>query len=86
MSGFWAPCLWIWLVLPAGRLDATVSLGNKFSEIAAGLLLVKEAGGYVLDMNQKDIRTENLSLVLESGNLIATNAELSKKVYELVHK
>ena len=70
----------------AGRLDATVSLGNKFSEIAAGLLLVKEAGGYVLDMNQKDIRTENLSLVLESGNLIATNAELSKKVYELVHK
>ena len=37
-------------------------------------------------MNQKDIRTENLSLVLESGNLIATNAELSKKVYELVHK
>ena len=70
----------------AGRFDATVSLGNKFSEIAAGLLLVKEAGGYVLDMNQKDIRTENLSLVLESGNLIATNAELSKKVYELVHK
>lgn len=54
-------------MLPAGRLDATVSLGNKFSEIAAGLLLVKEAGGYVLDMNQKDIRTENLSLVLESG-------------------
>lgn len=70
----------------AGKLDGTVSLGNKFSEIAAGLLLVKEAGGYILDMNQKDIRSENISLVLESGNLIATNAELSKKVYELLNK
>lgn len=70
----------------AGKFDAAVSFGNKFSEIAAGLLLVKEAGGYVLDINQKDIRSENLNLVLESGNLIATNAELSKKVYELINK
>lgn len=68
----------------AGKLDGTVSLSNKFSEIAAGLLLVKEAGGYILDINQKDNRTEQLNLVLESGNLIATNAELSKKVYDLV--
>ena len=70
----------------AGRFDAAVSLGNKFAEIAAGLLLVKEAGGYVLEMNQPDIRTENLDMVLESGSLIATNAELSKKVYDLIHK
>ena len=73
-------------VLGAVSLDLACVAAGRLSEIAAGLLLVKEAGGYVLDMNQKDIRTENLSLVLESGNLIATNAELSKKVYELVHK
>ena len=69
------------------ELGAQIILSNTYHlYLRPGHQLVKEAGGYVLDMNQKDIRTENLSLVLESGNLIATNAELSKKVYELVHK
>lgn len=49
----------------SGKLDASMSLANKFSDIAAGILLVKEAGGYILEMNQKDIRTEDLGAVLE---------------------
>ena len=68
----------------AGKLDAHVSLNNKIADFAAGLLLVKEAGGYVYDIHQKDIRSENLELVLKSGNLVATNAELGKKVCELL--
>lgn len=67
----------------AGKIDAAVSLGNKLAEFAAGMLLVKEAGGYIYDINQKDKRTEDLSAVINSGNLIAVSAEMSKKLCEL---
>lgn len=70
----------------AGKLDAAVSLGNKTADIAAGLLLVKEAGGYVFDVNQKDIRTENINAVLASGNVVAVNANMNTKVFELLQK
>lgn len=70
----------------AGKLDAAVSLGNKTADIAAGLLLVKEAGGYIYDINQKDIRSENLSAVLASGNLVAVNAAMNTKVFDLLKK
>lgn len=67
----------------SGKLDAHVSLNNGLCDYAAGLLLVKEAGGYIYEMNQKDIRSEDLELVLKSGNLVVSNAELGKKVCEL---
>ena len=67
----------------SGKLDAHVSLNNSLADYAAGLLLVKEAGGYVYDVHQKDIRSENLEAVISSGNLIVTNAELGMKVCEL---
>ena len=67
----------------AGKLDAHISLNNNLADYAAGLLLVKEAGGYVFDVHQKDVRSENLDAVLRSGDLIVTNAELSKKVCDL---
>lgn len=70
----------------AGKLDATVSLGNSLSEIAAGLLLVKEAGGSVYELHQKDIRSEDLAAVLRSGNIIACNANLGKKIHDLLNK
>lgn len=70
----------------AGKLDATVSLGNNLSDIAAGMLLVKEAGGSVYELNQKDIRTEDLTAILMSGNMIASNANLGKKIYDLLNK
>lgn len=68
----------------SGKLDAHVSLKNSLADYAAGLLLVKEAGGYLFDMNQKDIRSEDLDMVLHGGNIIVTNAELGKKVCELL--
>lgn len=70
----------------AGKIDATVSLGNSLSDIAAGILLVKEAGGSVYELNQKDIRSEDIEAVLASGNIIACNANLGKKVYDLLNK
>ena len=70
----------------AGKLDAFVSRGNKLPEYAAGILLVKEAGGYVFDMDQEDKRTEDTSKLLRSGNLLAVNSELSRKFCELFSK
>ncbi len=70
--------------LAAGKFDGLVSLGNNASDIGAGILLVKEAGGQVLAKGQKDIRDADLGLVLAEGNVIATNAELGKKLFDLV--
>ncbi len=70
----------------AGKLDAFVACAQKPSDIAAGMLLVKEAGGYVFDINQKDIRTENLSAVISSGDILAVNANLSNRMYDLLNK
>ena len=70
----------------AGKFDATVSFANGLSAVAAGLLLIKEAGGYIYEINQKDIRSENLALVLDSGNVIGSNANLSGSIHALLNK
>ncbi len=70
----------------AGHLDAAVASSVSAGAMAAGLLLVKEAGGYAYELNQKDIRTDDLPLVIASGNLIAVNAELGKKLHQLLNK
>lgn len=70
--------------LASGKFDGLVSFGNDAADIAAGILLVKEAGGQVLAKGQKDIRTDDLGLVLASGDVIATNGELGKKVFDIV--
>ncbi len=71
--------------IAAGRMDGLVAKGRSAAEIGAGMLLVKEAGGYILEMNQKDIRTEDLEAVFASGDLIAVNANLSSRLYNFVH-
>ena len=70
--------------LAAGKLDGVISMSNSSASIAAGILLVREAGGQIFAKEQKDIRTADLELVLSSGNIIASNAELGKKLFELV--
>lgn len=70
--------------LASGKVDGVISEGNDAADMAAGLLLVKEAGGRVLAKGQKDIRTEDMSLVLSEGNVIAANEDLVKKLFELV--
>lgn len=71
--------------LASGKLDAVVAKESNVASLAAGMLLVKEAGGYVYELNQKDIRSENLVDILNSANIVATNNSLNKKVHELVN-
>ena len=73
-------------MLASGKLDAIISKDNNIETFAAGLLLVKEAGGYVYEYNQKDIRTDNQEAILQSGNLIAGNAEIAPKLFAMIHK
>lgn len=70
----------------AGKFDATISLANGFAELAAGVLLIKEAGGYVYETEQKDIRSEDLAAVFASGNIIGANANLSGQIHKQLNR
>jgi myo-inositol-1(or 4)-monophosphatase len=67
-----------------GKLDGVIAPNAMQASISAGLLLVKEAGGMVLDIEQKDTRTEDLPMVLNSGNLMAVNFNLSQKIAKVL--
>ncbi|MBO6281785.1 MAG: inositol monophosphatase [Alphaproteobacteria bacterium] len=70
----------------AGKIDAVIASDNSMFAIAAGILLVKEAGGYVFTIGETDIRTEDLNKVLQSGNIIATNEALRQKLADTMAK
>lgn len=70
----------------SGKLDALVSEGNSPAAIAAGILLVREAGGVVYELNQKDIRVADLASVMATGSLIAANPALGAKLHALLNK
>lgn len=72
--------------LASGKADIFVGMSLLPSRIAAGMLLVKEAGGYIYELGQKDIRTEDLSAVLNGGNIWAVNANLNNRLYDLLNK
>ena len=69
--------------LAGGKYDASLSLNNHVCSMAAGLLLVKEAGGAVRGMAQKDMRVEDLKEIFKNGNLAASNFNLNPKVAEI---
>ncbi len=53
----------------AGRLDGFWEQGLSIWDIAAGVLLVREAGGFVSDFASRD-------RALESGDVVAANPTL----------
>jgi myo-inositol-1(or 4)-monophosphatase len=61
----------------AGRLDAFWEIGLAQWDIAAGVLLVREAGGLVADVDA----SENY---LESGNIVCGNPKCFKAVLQVV--
>jgi myo-inositol-1(or 4)-monophosphatase len=63
----------------AGRFDAYWERDLSPWDIAAGIVLVREAGGVVTDMNGGQT-------MLESGNLCAANEALHRPVLELLGK
>ena len=69
--------------LSGGKYDALISLDNHVASIAAGMLMLKEAGGSVHALEQKDIRDENIKEVFKNGNLVASNFNLNQKIFEI---
>jgi myo-inositol-1(or 4)-monophosphatase len=61
----------------AGRFDAYWERGLKPWDVAAGLLLVREAGGFVTDMNGQD-------RILETGGVMAGNEFMHREVLTLL--
>lgn len=61
----------------AGRFDGFWERGLNRWDIAAGILMVREAGGTVMD-------TEGQPRTLETGNVIATNGPLQKPLTDLI--
>ena len=61
----------------AGRLDGFWEFGLKPWDIAAGIILIREAGGYVSEI-------DGGSNFLKSGNLLAANDKLHKPLGDLV--
>lgn len=68
----------------SGKLDGVFAPNSMLASIVAGILLVKEAGGMVLDIEQADTRTEDLPMLLNSGNLMAVNFNLSQKIAKIL--
>jgi myo-inositol-1(or 4)-monophosphatase len=61
----------------AGRLDGFWEIGLMEWDMAAGILLIKEAGGVVTDFSFND-------KYLESGNLIAASPKMHQIMYQLI--
>jgi len=64
--------------LAAGRLDGFWEIGLNSWDIAAGALLVKEAGGFIGDFSGRDG-------YLETGNVVAGNADVYKILLKTIH-
>jgi myo-inositol-1(or 4)-monophosphatase len=62
-----------------GAVDGFWEFNLKPWDIAAGYLLVKEAGGLVCDFNGKQE-------MLESGNIIASNPKLISQILKMIQK
>lgn len=70
-------------LIAAGKADATFSLGPKSEwDIAAGVLLVKEAGGIAVDKLGKDFQF-NQSNILVNG-IVATTTPLRESIFRLI--
>jgi myo-inositol-1(or 4)-monophosphatase len=61
----------------AGRLDAFWEIGLAQWDIAAGVLLIREAGGLVADIDASD-------RYMESGNIVCGNPKCFKAVLQVV--
>lgn len=72
--------------LAGGKFDAFAGYANHIASVAAGMLLVKEAGGVLRSPKQEDIRVEDLGEIMKTGDLIAANFNLNQKIFEIFNK
>lgn len=64
--------------LAAGRMDGFWEIGLNSWDIAAGVLLIKEAGGFIGDFSGRD-------KYLETGNVVAGNEKVFKAILKTIH-
>lgn len=70
-------------LIAAGRADATFSLGPKSEwDIAAGVLLVLEAGGEVCDKNRQPFQFNNQNILV--NGIVAAAKVVSNNVFLLI--
>ena len=62
--------------LAAGRCDGFWQRNLNYWDIAAGIILVKEAGGFVMDFNGNDEYIEN-------KNILVTNSKINEQMIEI---
>jgi myo-inositol-1(or 4)-monophosphatase len=63
----------------AGRCDGYWETGLSAWDIAAGIVLIKEAGGWVSDFNGKNA-------MLETGGVVAGNEYIHKALLDVTHR
>ncbi len=61
----------------AGRFDAYYERGLQAWDLAAGIVIVREAGGHVCDLNGKD-------KMLDEGSVLAANSTIQKAILPLI--
>ena len=64
--------------LAAGRLDGFWEIGLNSWDMAAGSLMVKEAGGFIGDFSGRD-------QYMETGNVVAGNSDVYKQILKKIH-
>jgi myo-inositol-1(or 4)-monophosphatase len=64
-------------LVAAGRFDAYWERGLSPWDVAAGILLVREAGGYVSDADGGDA-------ILDSGSICAGNEAMHRHLLQLI--
>ena len=69
----------------SGKLEAVVYEGADSIEAAAGILLVKEAGGQVWSLSSKETHDSD-EHILSSSGIVATNTAVSDKVFSVTNK
>ena len=62
----------------AGRLDGFWEIGLNSWDIAAGVLLIKESGGFIGDFSGRD-------MYFETGNVVAGNTDVFKEILKTIH-
>ena len=61
----------------AGRFDGYFERGLKAWDLAAGIVMVREAGGFVIDL-------DGGSEVLDKGSVLASNKAIQKAIFPLI--
>lgn len=70
-------------MLGSGKIDICVQYGKSSNALIAGLLLAREAGGYIYDLEKSKITPEKIEQVFSSSNIAAANNNLESLVKKL---